>query len=74
VTLRLDSRRLPRFVPGGVQITIRGKKYRVKDELGLLFRPVAVPTCPTTWSHDHLRRDAIPRGYATPSAILARRN
>jgi hypothetical protein len=28
-----------------VQITTRGKKYRVKDELGPLFRPVAMPTC-----------------------------
>jgi hypothetical protein len=35
----------PRFVPDGVQITTRGTKYRVEDELGPLFRPVAVPTC-----------------------------
>jgi hypothetical protein len=28
-----------------VQITARGKKYRIEDELGPLFRPVVVPTC-----------------------------
>jgi hypothetical protein len=34
-----------RFVLSEVQITARGKKYRVKDELGPLFRPIVVPTC-----------------------------
>jgi hypothetical protein len=28
-----------------VQITAQGKKYRVEDELGALFRPVVVPSC-----------------------------
>jgi hypothetical protein len=29
----------PRFVLGGMQITARGKKYRIEDELRPLFRP-----------------------------------
>ena len=64
----------PRFVPGGVQITTRGKKYRVEDELRPLFRPVAMPLCPATLPRDHRHRAAVPRGYAMLSAILPRRN
>jgi hypothetical protein len=44
-----------RFVPGGVQITTQGEKYRKGDELRALFCPVAVPTCPATWPHSHRR-------------------
>jgi hypothetical protein len=33
------------FVLSEVQITARGKKYHVEDELGPLFRPVAMATC-----------------------------
>jgi hypothetical protein len=59
---------------GGVQITPRGKKYHVEDELRPMFRPVVVPLYPATWPRDHRRHAAVPRGYATPSAMLPRRN
>jgi hypothetical protein len=52
-------------MPGGVQITTQGKKYRTGDELGALFRPVTVPTCPTTWPHGHRRGCRRSFGRAT---------
>jgi hypothetical protein len=59
-----------RFVPGGVQITTQGKKYRTGDEHGALFCRVAVPTCPATWPHGHRRGCRRSFGRATPWAVL----
>jgi hypothetical protein len=62
-----------RFMPGGVQLTTQGKKYHTGDELGALFHPVAVPTCPTMWPHSHRRGCRRSFGRAMPWAVLPRR-
>jgi hypothetical protein len=60
-------------MPGGVQITTQGKKYRIGDELGALFRPVVVPTCPVMWPHGHRRGYRRSFGRTTLWAVLPRR-